>query len=136
MRAARIVSLVLFTLLSSLPLVAQLGINPAYPDSGVPLTAYARKFNLVPKPPLPQMQWSQDRAFATKTQVKSREFAAPLEMVSRLRRPISDDSVCYTARTYLYARAGRHSDVTMPVGYRVCTPSAKFQVKSADLSRR
>jgi hypothetical protein len=42
-------------------------------------------------------------------------------------------AVCYTIQSYLFTRESRHSDVTRPDGYRVCTPSAKFQVKSADL---
>ncbi|MBZ5567065.1 MAG: hypothetical protein LAN64_04350 [Acidobacteriia bacterium] len=50
--------------------------------------------------------------------------------------PAEEDNVCYTVRSYFYARASRDSDVTVPVGYSVCTPSSKFQVKGADLPAR
>ena len=54
----------------------------------------------------------------------------------RQRLPIDDgQAVCYTIQSYLVTRESRDSDVTMPVGYRVCTPSTKFQVKSADMPR-
>jgi hypothetical protein len=136
MRAARIVCLVLLTLLLTKSLVAQVP-SPMPLRTGLTMGAYTLRFDLKTKPPLPRMQWSQDREFATKAEAKSREFAAPFGSpwaVWRSRLP-AEDSVCYTARSYLYARAGRRSDVTIPVGYRVCTPSARFQVRSADLPR-
>ena len=135
MRAARIVSLVLFTLVATLPGVAQL-LNQALPSTGLTQHAYSLKLDFKAKPPVPALEWSQDSAFATTPVEPTREFASPLVIGRRSDRLPDDDSVCYTARSYLYARASRHSDVTMPVGYRVCTPSAKFQVKSADLPRR
>jgi hypothetical protein len=59
-----------------------------------------------------------------------RDFSFP--PVAGRRRPAD---VCYAMRSYLYARASRDSDVTIPVGYRVCTPSAQFEMKGADLRR-
>ena len=136
MRAARIVPFVLFILVSAIPGVAQLlWTSPVGQRSGVPFSVYARRFTLPAKPDTPrfQFQWSRDPTFATKPLPKMRRFTAPFVGVRR-GRPITaeeEDNVCYTVRSYRYARASRDSDVTTPVGYTVCTPSAKFQVKSA-----
>jgi hypothetical protein len=129
MRAARTVTLVLFILLSAIPGVAQ--------GSGVPLSVYARWFDVTAKPDTPQsrLQWSHDPTFATQPLPKMRRFAVPFVMARRGQRvPAEDeDNVCYTVRSYLVARESRDSDVTLPVGYRTCTPSSKFGVKRADL---
>ena len=54
-----------------------------------------------------------------------------------VRRPgVVDDKLCYTARSYRYAREERGSDATVPVGYTTCTPGKKFELKSADISDR
>jgi hypothetical protein len=135
MRAARIVSLVLLTLWLTIPAVAQLP-GTVVPRTGLTEGAYTLQFDLRTRPPVPEMQWTKDLDFRTQAATTPPEFAVPLGVRARVLRESPDDSVCYTARSYLYARPSRHSDVTIPVGYRVCTPSAKFQVKSADLPRR
>ena len=95
------------------------------PQNGSSASVGPRSFSFEqsPGPPLD---------FSTQPQSQPRRFSVGQRLRSALPRP---DDVCYTARSYLYARESRDSDVTVPVGYRVCTPSAKFQVKSADLPR-
>lgn len=80
-----------------------------------------RKFSLAPEIAAPS---------DSPAQPARRRFSFPRVVVRR-----HSDEVCYTARSYLYARESRHSDVTRPVGYRVCTPSSKFEMKSAELPR-
>lgn len=131
MRAARSVALVLFVVVAAISGVAQ--------RSGVPLSVYARRFTLPAKPDTPrfQFQWPQNPTFATQPPPKMRRFNVPFVGARRVRPvPAEEDNVCYTVRSYFYARASRDSDVTVPVGYSVCTPSSKFQVKGADLPAR
>lgn len=127
MRADRIVVLVLLILVSAIPGVAQ--------RSGVPLSVYARRFDLPAKPDTPRIQFqlSQDPTFATQPHPKMRKFAVPFVGLRR-GRPVPaevEDNVCYTVSSYRHARESRNSDVTVPVGYTTCTPRSKFQVKNA-----
>jgi hypothetical protein len=39
------------------------------------------------------------------------------------------DKVCYTMRSYIVARENRDSDSTKPVGYSICQPSSKYELK-------
>ena len=39
------------------------------------------------------------------------------------------DKVCYTMRSYIVARESRGSDSTKPVGYSICQPSSKYELK-------
>jgi hypothetical protein len=39
------------------------------------------------------------------------------------------DSVCYTMRSYIVARENRDSDSTKLVGYSICQPSSKYELR-------
>jgi hypothetical protein len=149
MSPARIAAVALFLFLSGAFVIAAAGDYPR--EGGSP----ERAFFFVPPVSLPnetafRMPLLRDLATSAKAapgkfgvtsgdqaptspspvQPARRKFSYP-----RVSRRHASDEVCYTARSYLYARESRDSDVTVPVGYRMCTPSAKFQVKSADLPR-
>ena len=100
MRAARSVALVLFVVVAAISGVAQ--------RSGVPLSVYARRFTLPAKPDTPrfQFQWPQNPTFATQPPPKMRRFNVPFVGARRVRPvPAEEDNVCYTVRSYFYARA-------------------------------
>jgi len=43
----------------------------------------------------------------------------------------SDDSTCYTIRTYVFSRDDKDSDSTHLVGYSTCQPASRYRLRTA-----
>jgi len=48
-------------------------------------------------------------------------------------RQFLDDTMCYTMRTYVVARDGKHSDSVHPVGYSTCQPAGKYRLRTTQM---
>ncbi len=89
-------------------------------------TAFAQS---QPSQPAPEFKLPQDqqRHFTIVPGWTAPDAARKLSMAARLVRP---SDVCYTMRSYVFAREGQ-GDATRLVSQRTCTKASQFRVKQA-----
>jgi hypothetical protein len=89
-------------------------------------TAFAQS---QPSQPAPEFKLPQDqpRHFTIVPDWSAPSAARKLGLAARLVRP---SDVCYTMRSYVFAREGQ-GDATRLVSQRTCTYASKFRVKQA-----